>query len=120
MDEAERLADRIAVIVAGRIVAEGTPHTLGGQRPRTAPRSASPPPALAPTELPGGPRARRSPRRPAASRSRATPRSLTSNRSPPGRATNRAELSDLEVTRPTLEDIYLQLTNNDKKELQTC
>ena len=31
MDEAERLADRIAVIVAGQIVAHGTPLTLGGR-----------------------------------------------------------------------------------------
>jgi ABC-2 type transport system ATP-binding protein len=29
MDEAEALADRVAVIVAGQIVAEGTPQTLG-------------------------------------------------------------------------------------------
>src|SRR5207244_2055590 len=32
MDEAENLADRIAVIAAGRIVAEGTPATLGGRQ----------------------------------------------------------------------------------------
>src|SRR2546421_195915 len=31
MDEAENLADRIAVIAKGRIVAEGTPGTLGGR-----------------------------------------------------------------------------------------
>ncbi len=31
MDEAERLADRIAVIVGGKIIAEGTPDTLGGR-----------------------------------------------------------------------------------------
>src|ERR1700743_3278384 len=31
MEEAERLADRIAVIAGGRIVAEGTPQTLGGR-----------------------------------------------------------------------------------------
>ena len=31
MDEAERLADRIAVIVGGHIVAQGTPDTLGGR-----------------------------------------------------------------------------------------
>ena len=31
MDEAEYLADRIAVLSAGRIVAEGTPRTLGGR-----------------------------------------------------------------------------------------
>ena len=31
MDEAQHLADRIAVIDKGRIVAEGTPETLGGR-----------------------------------------------------------------------------------------
>ena len=31
LDEAEALADRLAVIAAGRIVAEGTPATLGGR-----------------------------------------------------------------------------------------
>jgi len=31
MDEAEYLADRIAVLYGGRIVAEGTPRTLGGR-----------------------------------------------------------------------------------------
>jgi ABC-2 type transport system ATP-binding protein len=32
MDEAEHLADRIAVIASGRIVAVGTPQTLGGRQ----------------------------------------------------------------------------------------
>jgi ABC-2 type transport system ATP-binding protein len=32
LDEAEALADRLAVITAGRIVAEGTPATLGGRQ----------------------------------------------------------------------------------------
>jgi len=31
MDEAEYLADRITVLSAGRIVAEGTPQALGGR-----------------------------------------------------------------------------------------
>jgi ABC-2 type transport system ATP-binding protein len=31
LDEAERLADRVAVIAAGQIVAEGPPSTLGGR-----------------------------------------------------------------------------------------
>lgn len=51
MDEAEYLADRVAVIARGRIVAEGTPRTLGG-RDRMLPRirfrlpaGAPPPPA---------------------------------------------------------------------------
>ena len=36
MDEAEYLADRIAVMADGRIVAEGTPKTLGGRDRMTA------------------------------------------------------------------------------------
>ena len=32
MDEAQFLADRVAVIAAGRIVAEGTPSTLGDRQ----------------------------------------------------------------------------------------
>jgi ABC-2 type transport system ATP-binding protein len=32
MDEAENLADRILVLAAGRIVAEGTPQTIGGRQ----------------------------------------------------------------------------------------
>ena len=40
MDEAQQLADRVAVISAGRIIAEGTPETLGGG-PRRRPGSAS-------------------------------------------------------------------------------
>ena len=31
MDEAEELADRLAVVVAGKVVAEGTPETVGGR-----------------------------------------------------------------------------------------
>ncbi|MEU9403734.1 ABC transporter ATP-binding protein [Streptomyces sp. NPDC048242] len=36
MEEAQRLADRVAVIADGRIVAEGTPETLGGRDTATA------------------------------------------------------------------------------------
>ena len=52
MDEAQYLADRVAVIAAGRIVAEGTPATLGdrnlaGARIRyRLPDGATPPDAL--------------------------------------------------------------------------
>lgn len=35
MDEAQHLADRVAVISRGQIVAEGTPDTLGGRQTRT-------------------------------------------------------------------------------------
>ena len=44
MDEAEALADRIAVIAGGRIIAEGTPGSLGGrERRRTVIEAALPP-----------------------------------------------------------------------------
>jgi ABC-2 type transport system ATP-binding protein len=36
MDEAQYLADQVAVIAAGRIVAEGTPDTIGGRDTATA------------------------------------------------------------------------------------
>src|SRR4051794_212642 len=48
MDEAERLADRIAVIVAGEIVASGTPATLGGRERMDARIRFSPPPGAEP------------------------------------------------------------------------
>src|SRR5690348_695422 len=46
MDEAENLADRIAVIAAGRIVAEGTPATLGGREDMAATIRFTLPPGL--------------------------------------------------------------------------
>ena len=41
MDEAQALADRVAIIVGGEIVAEGPPGELGGRGDAPAPRSAS-------------------------------------------------------------------------------
>ena len=58
MEEAEALADRVAVVVAGRIVAEGIPETLGGRDRRAgqdslhAPRGLSTP-SSCPTSLGG-------------------------------------------------------------------
>src|SRR5438132_4053541 len=52
MDEAENLADRIAVIAEGRIVAEGTPGTLGGRAGMAVRISFTLPPGVAVTELP--------------------------------------------------------------------
>ena len=43
MEEAQRLADRVAIIAAGRIVAQGRPDELGG-RERAAGRDPLPPP----------------------------------------------------------------------------
>jgi ABC-2 type transport system ATP-binding protein len=110
MDEAEYLADRIAVLSAGRIVAEGTPQTLGGRdRMATAISFTLPdhvqagdlPPVLSPlAELgPGGSTVVRS----------ESP--LAHLRMLGDWALGRGfDLPDLDVHRPTLEEVYLSLT----------
>src|SRR5580658_9768737 len=52
MEEAERLADRIAVIAAGQIVAEGTPQTLGGRQLEAAQITFTPPGSSSQADLP--------------------------------------------------------------------
>jgi ABC-2 type transport system ATP-binding protein len=110
MDEAERLADRIAVLSAGRIVAEGTPATLGGRdRATTAISFTLPdhvqardlPPGLIPLAEPG----------PGGS-------TVLHSQSPLAHlcmlgawALGRGfDLPDIDVHRPTLEEVYLSLT----------
>src|SRR5262249_43697231 len=107
MDEAQYLADRVAVIAGGRIVAEGAPDTLGGRdtvgaRVRVrVPGGAGDLPAdleahpaddgfleLAPADL-----------------TRALHR-LTG-----WALDHHVSLEDLTVVRPSLEDVYLQLTD---------
>ncbi|GAA0454262.1 ABC transporter [Paractinoplanes deccanensis] len=90
LEEAAVLADRLAVLADGRIVAEGTPATLGGRAAEAAKVSWRDNGVLRteqvddPTEL---------------------LRKLV--------ATD-ADLRSLTVTRPTLEDIYLELIGGDK------
>ena len=68
MEEAERLADRIAVIAAGEIVAEGTPQTLGDRQLGAAQIAFSAPEGSSARRAPGALAARRDStrRRPAA------------------------------------------------------
>src|SRR2546429_5008799 len=54
MDEAEYLADRIAIIAGGRIVAEGTPRTLGGRDQMATAISFTLPAELQARDLPEG------------------------------------------------------------------
>jgi len=109
MDEAQALADRLAVIVAGRIVAEGTPQTLGGRDRALSDVSFSLPSELGMSELPGEliPLAElRDGRVHIAAREPARVLYALA-----GWALEHGEdLSDLTVGRPTLEDIYLKLT----------
>jgi ABC-2 type transport system ATP-binding protein len=106
MDEAQFLADRVAVIAAGRIVAEGPPSSLGG-RDRARSRVSF---RLTPgTALPEGMAYVTSPDgrlELAAEDLTATLHRLTSWAVERG-----IELDDLSIMRPTLEDVYLELTN---------
>jgi ABC-2 type transport system ATP-binding protein len=92
LDEAEALADRIAVIAAGRIIATGDPATLGGRNTEAA---------------------RVSWDGPASSDGRVgttTVETATPTRTVAELAEKfGGEVPGLTVTRPTLEDIYLEL-----------
>ena len=107
MEEAEALADRVVVIVAGRVVADGTPDTLGG-RDQAA--------ATIRFRLPDGTGMEQLPRQGAG---------FTAHRDHverPGATLDdlgelvdwarerHLPLSGLTVERPSLEDIYLTLT----------
>ena len=105
MDEAQFLADRVAVIAAGRIVAEGTPATLGDRQLASARIRYRPPAGAA---LPDGLSAPPGPD----GYTEITPTDvLQALHQLTGWAIDhRASLEGLEVIRPSLEDIYLSLT----------
>ncbi len=107
MDEAQELADRLAVIASGRIVAEGTPETLGG-RAQAATRIRMRLPADAPA-LPDG----------LAGADRGSDGLVELHADEPVRTLHTLTgwalehdlpLPELEVTRPSLEEVYLELT----------
>ena len=106
MDEVQFLADRVVIIAAGKIVAEGTPDKLAGRETAAAlirfrrPDSAT---------LPAG----------VASQAKADGDFVEVRTGDPTRALyeltawavqQNISLEGLEVTRPSLEDVYLQIT----------
>jgi ABC-2 type transport system ATP-binding protein len=110
MDEAEYLADRIAVLAKGQIVAQGTPKTLGGRDRMTATIRFTLPSNVGLEDLPGELRDIAQMR---ADRSTVlqsgTP--LMHLRTLADWALRRGfDLADIDVRRPTLEDVYLDLT----------
>jgi ABC-2 type transport system ATP-binding protein len=110
MEEAEALADRIAVLNAGQIVAEGTPRTLGGRDLAAYQVSFKLPAGLNPDDLPL-PGARVSLHRESGRVLVETEDVIRMLHSLSGWAIDRkVEIRDLQVQRPTLEDIYLGLT----------
>ena len=110
MDEAQALADRVAIIAAGRIVAEGTPADLATAQRGTEIRFTLPADA-APAELPrvSGDVATRG-RNVQISTDDPTHDLLALTLWGAGRGAGR--LDGLTVTRPSLEDIYLTLTSD--------
>jgi ABC-2 type transport system ATP-binding protein len=91
MDEAQRLADRVAIVVAGRIVARGTPEDLGDRENRPA--------RIVYRE--NGREVELETTTPVRTLNELTGKALAEGR----------ELEGLEVTRPSLEDVYLELTD---------
>jgi ABC-2 type transport system ATP-binding protein len=109
MDEAQFLADRVAVMRAGEIIASGRPDELGGRDLRPAEIRFTLPRTVALGDVPEVP---------CESRSVTDQRVLIVTREPvvaahtvTGWALERdLELPGFSVTQPTLEDIYLELT----------
>ncbi len=112
MEEAEQLADRIAVIAGGLIVADGTPQTLGGRQLEAAQISFTLPGSLPAQALPEA-LAERVQSEAGGSLRLPSTSVITDLHLLSGWALDHdLELDDLEVTRPTLEDVYLQLTTD--------
>jgi ABC-2 type transport system ATP-binding protein len=109
MDEAEQLADRIAVIAGGRIVAEGTPGTLGGRNRMSATIRFTLPERTDVDELPPELRALLSGEDGRVTLTTETPLVHVAALAEWALARG-LDLPDLDVRRPTLEDVYLQLT----------
>jgi ABC-2 type transport system ATP-binding protein len=109
MDEAEYLADRIAVLSAGHIVAEGTPQTLGGRDRMTTAISFRLPGHVPAGELPADLRPLAEPG-PGGSTVVHSETPLVHLRMLADWALGRGfDLPDLDVRRPTLEEVYLSL-----------
>jgi ABC-2 type transport system ATP-binding protein len=105
MDEAQYLADRVAVIADGRIVASGAPSTLGHRDHAEARIRYRVPDGTAPPEKLAGTAGRDGYRE---VRSADLVRDL--NQLTGWALESGVALDGLEVVRPTLEDVYLRLT----------
>jgi ABC-2 type transport system ATP-binding protein len=108
MDEAQHLADRVAIVAGGRIVAAGDPATLGGRdKARAIVRYRVPPGVQPPADLgvaADGAVVEFVPDDIARALHRLSGWAIE----------NDVSLDDLQIVRPSLEDIYLQLTDESR------
>lgn len=110
MEEAQELADRVAVISAGRIVAEGTPSTLGGRDTAPARVRFALPPGSTAADLPVA----AVPDRDGLVVVEAVEPTATLHRLTDWALRRGTVLDRLTVDRPSLEDVYLRLTDPDR------
>jgi ABC-2 type transport system ATP-binding protein len=107
MDEAQFLADRVAVIAAGRIVAEGTPATLGDRELAKARIRYRPPPGATPPDALYAPLGTDGYIEVMPDDLERALHQLTG-----WAIDHRVRLDGLQVIRPSLEDVYLSLTGS--------
>jgi ABC-2 type transport system ATP-binding protein len=110
MDEAQHLADRVAIIVQGRIVATGHPQDLIDTRSAVAsirfvPPGRELPPSIKELITAEGERIQLSTSEPTSVLHELTSWALHQG----------IELEGLTVTRPNLEDVYLELTGEETR-----
>ena len=111
MDEAQQLADRVAVIAGGRIVAEGTPETIGGRDVAAVLIRFALPEGIARSELPIAV-APADPEEPGYVELRTDEPAPVLHELTGWALERDVALRGLTVTRPNLEDVYLRLTEH--------
>jgi len=114
MEEAEALADQVAIIASGKIVAQGPPASLGGRDQGAATIRFQLPAGVTPADLPvaivgDGPSVELRTDRELEALYELTRWALE----------HEVRLTGLTVSRHTLEDVYLQLTGADPDRFQT-
>jgi ABC-2 type transport system ATP-binding protein len=111
MEEAERLADRVAVIAAGSLISQGPPESLAGHQ-TTPTITFTLPAGLTAHDLPEPARVAAAPVS-GGKLAIAIAHPLPMLRIIADWAEDAGhDLADLEVRRPTLEDVYLELTSH--------
>jgi ABC-2 type transport system ATP-binding protein len=110
MDEAEYLADRIAVLSAGRIVARGNARTLGGRDQMATVISFTLPDGLAARDLPEGLSRLAEPGADRATVLRSESPLVHLQMLSDWALGRGFDLPDLDAHRPSLEEVYLSLT----------